>query len=393
RFKIIKFLPLGLVFLSLIFSTVSKFTGTRKNKLETLKSESNPESGTEDKNLDGSWKNKNYTAVVVFGASYSDDAHPRKSIYRNSLRPKPYYEGRASNGPVFGEYLSHGYLTNYTISQLNYAYGGAIIENSLRSTSVPDLKSQVESHIKDIDTSPAIWSSQNTRVLHCVCIGINDFLSIWSDMVSKPGFRSGNSTRIQAEFEGAKAIIENKLERFTSEMQRLMKNKNSSSIAADYLVMLLPPLDLVPNLRYQAREKAPKNTTMAALYLDYVGRLSLEFNKGFRIQTTKLASLKSSKDYGSKIGFVKIFDTEALFRKAHNNPSQFDFLNVNEACWNSSSNLICQNPDHWAFWDTLHPTTAFHKIIARELMFSANDDKHQSKKAKSNLHTKTATLT
>ena len=73
---------------------------------------------------------------------------------------------------------------------------------------------------------------------------------------------------------------------------------------------------------------------------------------------------------------IRLFDTYTLFNNVLNNPASYGVTNTTTSCLNintdSSLNYAetqtpratCTNPDTFVFWDTLHPTTHTHKVLA-----------------------------
>jgi outer membrane lipase/esterase len=51
------------------------------------------------------------------------------------------------------------------------------------------------------------------------------------------------------------------------------------------------------------------------------------------------------------------------------NPGQFGLTNATEPClaFGVVVNVICKKPQHHLFWDGLHPTTAGHGILAKQV--------------------------
>lgn len=70
-------------------------------------------------------------------------------------------------------------------------------------------------------------------------------------------------------------------------------------------------------------------------------------------------------------------DVFSLFNEVINQPTDFGFTNVNDACLTNFSLfsfptrpiIKCANPDQYLFWDILHPTDKAHQILA-DLAFS-----------------------
>ncbi len=55
-------------------------------------------------------------------------------------------------------------------------------------------------------------------------------------------------------------------------------------------------------------------------------------------------------------------DLYALVNQTVANPGAYGFTNVNTACWNGVT--VCATPNSYLFWDSIHPTTAAHGLLA-----------------------------
>lgn len=84
-----------------------------------------------------------YSSLVAFGASYTDNAHPRNAEYASSLRnywPYSKYGGRYQNGPVAVEQMVSSNISpklkqsTQGIKLFDQAYGGSVIQNGLAGT-------------------------------------------------------------------------------------------------------------------------------------------------------------------------------------------------------------------------------------------------------------------
>ncbi|MBF2019952.1 MAG: SGNH/GDSL hydrolase family protein [Hydrococcus sp. C42_A2020_068] len=76
----------------------------------------------------------------------------------------------------------------------------------------------------------------------------------------------------------------------------------------------------------------------------------------------------------SETNFIA-FDVNALLNDATNRPEKFGLTNVTESCTNinlyqppsildPSQLTICNSPETYLFWDSVHPTKTAHKIVA-----------------------------
>jgi phospholipase/lecithinase/hemolysin len=63
---------------------------------------------------------------------------------------------------------------------------------------------------------------------------------------------------------------------------------------------------------------------------------------------------------------VVILDTFRFLRQIVRHPEAYGLENVTEPCltWTDSVPSICAEPDKYLFWDTAHPTTAAHALLA-----------------------------
>lgn len=50
------------------------------------------------------------------------------------------------------------------------------------------------------------------------------------------------------------------------------------SVPSDFLLLPIPPLEIVPTFSYQAQSLANGNSTTAATYLEYIGTLTQQYN-------------------------------------------------------------------------------------------------------------------
>ncbi|KAG0149096.1 hypothetical protein CROQUDRAFT_721365 [Cronartium quercuum f. sp. fusiforme G11] len=338
-----------------------------------------------------------YTAVVVFGASDCDDAHPRSSKYNNTLRGPPYWKGRFTNGPVFVEYLAQGILSGKNINLLDYAYGGATISNNLVEVAVPDTGDQTHNYLRDVEQNlvKTVGRDGSDRVLHIFWIGTNDVIQIWQDVITNGTFNAleplANTPDIagrpEKQFKIARDRIDLGVTILMKQVASIRDNMRVNENPSDILILTLPPLETFPNLYYHSRELVVNHTSihvdkesLAKTYQRYIGELVARFNQGI-INSSKPSRKnlykRGWKTFGprsvQKPSFVKVFDTVGFWKYVHSNPSQFGFENVVDACWNSSTGGICSHPDRWEYWDTLHATTTMYKHLAHAITVACNN--------------------
>lgn len=251
--------------------------------------------------------------LYVFGDSLSDTG----TVFRMTggmHPPNPtYYKGRYSNGRVWVEYLAeHLKLPSERVS--NFAYGGATTRSS-SSSLVPGLVTQVQSFTQKQQRS-------NPDALYVLWAGANDYL------------QGASSATIPVEnVTGAIASLAN-------------------VGAKNILVANLPDLGQLPATRTNANSAS-------------LSALTQSHNQGLR------RSLKVLSQQHSDLK-IAILDANTLYREAITNPAVFGFTNVTSACVSGSG--TCSNPAQFLFWDSIHPTTAAHRILA-EAAFDAVQEK------------------
>ncbi|PLW08277.1 hypothetical protein PCASD_01272 [Puccinia coronata f. sp. avenae] len=319
----------------------------------------------------GHWDRTQYSSIVIFGASDCDDAHPRSPIYAETIRGPPYWHGRFTNGPVFGEYMAASTLTGSNITLLNYAYGDATVNNGLTKVNAPDTRTQMEMYKDDIKNQKAKRGEGSTgRVLHCVWIGINDVIQIWTDVIKNGTFQNGNIHGPQTGFEYAAGRIHLEAKELLDQVHDIHANPAVNTIRSDYLLMLLPPLEILPNLYYQSKTLAKNNASLTDLYLSYVGNLTRLYNQELSDGIKALSKdSSSSQSSGHNVAY---FDIPQYWFYIRSHPETFNFINVMDACWNSTTGVDCKSPERWQYYDTLHPSTKMHEYLAQEITVQVN---------------------
>jgi phospholipase/lecithinase/hemolysin len=64
-----------------------------------------------------------------------------------------------------------------------------------------------------------------------------------------------------------------------------------------------------------------------------------------------------------------MIDVFALTNHVVADPAEFGFTNVTTACLASE---ICADPEHYAFWNSIHPTTRLHQVFAEKFAKAIN---------------------
>ncbi len=249
-----------------------------------------------------------YSAVVAYGDSYTDNGN----LYRLIGYPGwPYWQGRASNGPVAVEILAGGGLG--FIPLLDDAWGGAttgigdLIDGGtttqLGTLGLPGMTTQFNRSKGSL--TPVLLHS----ALFFVWGSINDF---------------GQMTTAVADQAVANVVgIATSLQRFRAQF---------------IFVPGIPDMGLLPYYRRQG----PGVANRASFISNY-------FNH-------KLAA--------SLPDGVLFYDTAALFRDIVAHPGSYQFNNVTDACYYNGQ--ICSQPDQYLFWDSFHPSAHAHRILGQK---------------------------
>lgn len=250
---------------------------------------------------------QSYSVVVAYGDSYSDNGN----VFRVLGVPGwPYWQGRASNGPVAVERLA-AELGNVRL--LDEAWIGA-------TTGVGDLYdggtviTLGRDHLPGMTTSFNATKSRLTpAMLHSGLFvlwgGINDF--------------SGGLTAVVAD-------------RAVANLAAIARGLQAYG-ARSILVAGMPDLGLLPYYFQQG----PGVSSSASFISNYFNR--------------KLASSLPS-------GAI-FYDTSALFRDMVAHPANYGLTEVQQPCYVQQ---VCFNPYQHLFWDNFHPTAHVHEIIASQ---------------------------
>ena len=268
------------------------------------------------------------SSLYLFGDSLSDVGNA--NIASSGLLPdKNYYKGRFSNGPIYPDLLANKLSTPMKASRSfgsNYAFAGA------RSI---DVNAQVSNYKHNVD------DQADPAALYVIWSGANDLL----DILQNPDSNSSIADAI--------AFIENAIRKL-------------SAIGAQHIVVLNQiNMSHLPRI-VKLDQLVPGKTAEAA-------QLSNQFNSALVMMLDNLETTDNIKTLR--------LDVFTLFEEIIANPENYSFTNVSEACYQKDENsielsgmeIICSNSNSYLFWDSLHPTTAGHAIIANNMYLTINN--------------------
>jgi outer membrane lipase/esterase len=256
------------------------------------------------------------TQLVVFGDSLSDNGNVFKATGGAVPPPSHYDGGRFTNGPTWVQQFATSIGVPAPKPSLSggtdYAYGyaqtgtGLTTVSSVPGLSVPNLSTQVGSFL----ASQAPKAGQ----LFAVWAGANDFFNGQTN----PAISAAN---------------------IASALQTL-----ANAGATNFLVLNLPQLG-----------NTPFGSTLPPAQKQALNQLIAAFNGDL---SSDLGKLQAS-DPGITIHTV---DAAALLQRIQANPSAYGFTNVTDSALLTGH---ANDASGYLFWDSVHPTTAGDKLIAR----------------------------
>jgi cholinesterase len=264
----------------------------------------------------------NFSGMFVFGDSNSD-------VNKNPVTVSPFYEpGRFSNGRVWIEYLADDLdIDNANIT--NFAFGGGTTGSENIAPGAPGLTQQIDSFLNSLNGQPA-----NPDALYTLWTGANDYIGNFSRTPIRPVNNLLNAATTLADAGARNIIIPN-----------------------------LPDLSLTP----LGRQLDPATSHSLRILTRMHNRF---LSRGLR----RLGRLYP------EVNFIS-FDVARLFKNVINRPERFGLTNVTDACTNTNlyspdsyplnpnpTFTVCNNPEEYLFWDSVHITTNAHQVLAKSAL-------------------------
>ncbi|ODH01181.1 GDSL family lipase [Nostoc sp. KVJ20] len=282
-----------------------------------------------------------FTNFYVFGDSLSDTGNVFAAtgglVAPTTAIPQapPYFQGRFSNERVWVDYLGEQlglkpspYITlNTTIPNqgINFAVGGASSGQGnavVPSAPLPGVLEQV-----GLLTQPILQANQklDPNALYAVWGGANDYVFSQATDTAQTVQNLSDSVGLLA-----------------------------SSGAKNILVFNLPDLGKIP---FAFATGLSSNLT--GLTNDHNTRLAEELGKFSNNSDLNLISV----------------DVFSLFNEVQANPGKFGFKDVANPCVVGNFQTIisvCPQPNDYLFFDSVHPTTGVHKLVAETTLAAIN---------------------
>jgi phospholipase/lecithinase/hemolysin len=225
---------------------------------------------------------------------------------------------------------------------LDYAYGGAVVNQSASNNGPPSLMGQINDYL--------IFNHFNLQAVadntqYILWGGANDIADapLSNETLTAQGV-TGNLAELAV---GLPLLI-------TSQVQKLI-----SSGAINVLIMLLPSWSYAPEI----------SGSFTSSELGILSQFTDLVNQGIKSNVSSLARPGVNLQFFDVVGFTN----EIL-----NDPAAFGIVNTTAPCLENfevffngtggEAPIVCSNPDQFLFWDGVHPTTTVHAIYANAVM-------------------------
>jgi phospholipase/lecithinase/hemolysin len=270
-----------------------------------------------------------YERVFIFGASESDSGNVY-ALTNGAMPPSPPYAQRYSNGPVAVEYMAQtlGIPLTYSANpaagdqSLNFATGGALTDTR---NNIPALGNGfgIQNQVNDFQarvSAGAITFNPDTT-LFMIIGGGNDILRV--------GFFGSDPA----------TVVSNAVASVSAEVSTLV------ALGAENIA--LSTINNIGSLPVSQGARAQQYS-----------QLSQELNTAYRSLAPSLAGALGASVFALERGAI-LDDIIANFRS-------YGFTNATDPCL-AANGVVCANPDQYVFWDSVHVTTAVHRIVGLRL--------------------------
>lgn len=267
--------------------------------------------------------------IVAFGDSLSDTGNVYNDLQWRFPTANSWFLGRFSNGPVWTEYFAR--MAGKPLN--TWAIGGSETQDS--NVFINGLDKQIASFRKYTSLARGYDPS---RTVFTVLIGANDLMND-----RRPDMKTVTDASDRVE-SGLRALAE---------------------LGADKIVVVnLPDISRTPAFRRNTRE-ADSIRAKVSLYNDNLISIA-----------TKLRRVTGAD--------IRVADLSSMFDRLLEHPVRFDIDNTTHSCLNMPDDRKMDyvrgpamapycDPEHYVFWDRVHPTTRVHRLIA-ETVFSTVAD-------------------
>jgi phospholipase/lecithinase/hemolysin len=248
-----------------------------------------------------------FSNLYVFGDSYNDVGN-LYNFYNGQSPRSPYYQGRFSNGPIWVDHVA-GFLGLPLIASslggTDYAWAGAAVTGS--DEYIPPVPQQVRQYLADHG------GRADPDGLFVIEGGINDVMRSKLDNPDEIGFQIAHGL-VNCEEELRQAG------------------------ARHFLISDLLDVGFLPAA---AQFAGPASAASAA--------------------TNKWLEKLLAADGRREGNQILRFDVFRLVSAIGKDPTHFGFINITDPCYVTK---LCADPDHWLFFDSVHPSGFAHSYFA-----------------------------
>jgi len=272
-------------------------------------------------------------SLFGFGDSLVDNGNMPKLTGLNQPPSPPYFRNRFSNGPTFAEYLPSLLHLNASVGTAygtgyDLAVGGA--ESGSKNFGNPLLPGLST----EIDIFTALGRRFGSRDLVVNWAGADDYFDLASQI------QAGTLPLSQLQTAGALAVAQTTANLATAA-------ERFAELGARQMVFInLPDLGKTPGFN--------RNPILSAA----ASQLTDAHNQLLETNLARIHALTGAN--------IFLLDAHLAFNEILANPAKFGFSNVTDAAINSGLAFAPQQVQNThLFWDTVHPTTAGHLLLAK----------------------------
>jgi outer membrane lipase/esterase len=280
----------------------------------------------------------------AFGDSLVDNGNTPKLTGGLDYPPAPYYKNRFSNGPVWAEYLP-GLAGLGFVPSNDYGVGGAFagpldilgttynnLENLPTSLGEAGIPVELPSFLQEVQSFAATGQHFGAGDVVGVWVGANDYFATLALVEA----RLANPTTA---FPAAIDTVATQTAEGVNELAGLGARR--------FIVFTLPNLG-----------DTPAFNTSGAATIGLVNEISVAHGQA-------LAQGMALEHYTTGANIILI-NEEQLFSELLADPAKYGKTNTTDACIDTPSCVFASTAaqNQYVFWDTVHPTTGTHLIIA-----------------------------